>query len=579
MTALAGFRLHVKRIMRLIISFLRLYPLKSFTTLIAMLFAGVADGFGMTMLLPLLGLAFHDNGNPVHASSSLERMARSFFDALGIEPTIVILLSLFVISIIIKVVLVLVANRHVGYMVAQVATDLRLSLLRAMLKSRWSYFVHQPAGAFANAFATEAERSARAYLFGMRLVALVLNAAVYSAVAVMISWQVTVAALTAGMFVLYVLRLLVKRAKTAGRNQTEQLRSMLSLVTDLLHSLKPLKAMSREDMLGRMLTDETMKLHAALRHQVFSVEALKALQEPLTTTLFAVGLYVALAWYSLSMSGVLVMVYILNKIIKCLQRAQREHQSMAIAESAYWSIRLRIQEARKECECGGGTEEPSFYRAVRLENVSFGYEERAILRDVSLEFPKGSFTALVGPSGAGKTTIADIVTGLAEPWEGEVLIDDTPLRRIDMVKWRRMIGYVPQDTVLLHDTIFNNVTLGDPAFSEADAELALRRAGAWEFVSSLSLGMKTVTGERGSRLSGGQRQRITIARALVHRPALLILDEATSALDQASEKEICATLKSLSGDITIIAISHQDSLREAAERVYRLESSRLERVR
>ena len=564
--------------MRLIISFLRLYPLKSFITLLAMLFAGVAEGFGMTMLLPLLGLAFNDSESSVHTSSSLEQTVRAFFDTVGVEPTIVILLTLFVISIIIKVILVLVANRHVGYMVAQVATDLRLSLLRAILKSRWGYFVHQPTGAFANAFATEAERSARAYLFGMRIIALVLNAAVYISVAVMISWQVTVAALTAGVFVLYILRLLVKKAKMAGRNQTEQLRSMLSLITDLLHSIKPLKAMSREDMLGRMLTDETMNLNSALRHQVFSVEALKALQEPLTTTLFAVGLYVALAWYSLSMSSVLVMVYILNKIIKCLQRAQREHQSMAIAESAYWSIQLRIQDARKECEGSGGTEEPCFKRAVSLEGVSFGYEKRAILKDVSLEFPRGSFTALVGPSGAGKTTIADIVTGLVEPWEGDVLIDNVPLQRIDIRKWRRMIGYVPQDTVLLHDTIFNNITLGDPAFSEADVELALRRAGAWEFVSSMPRGMKTVTGERGSRLSGGQRQRITIARALVHRPALLILDEATSALDPVSEKEICATLKSLKGDLTIIAISHQDSLKEAAERVFRLENNRIKKV-
>jgi ATP-binding cassette subfamily C protein len=175
---------------------------------------------------------------------------------------------------------------------------------------------------------------------------------------------------------------------------------------------------------------------------------------------------------------------------------------------------------------------------------------------------------VIGPSGAGKTTLVDLVSGLLRPQQGDVLIDDVPMAQMDVRFWRRQIGYVPQDTVLLHDSILANVTLGDPALGETEAEKALFAAGAWDFVAAMPDGLHTIVGERGSKLSGGQRQRIAIARALAHQPALLILDEATSALDPDSENAICRTLKNLRGKITILAISHQPALVTVADRIY-----------
>lgn len=142
-----------------------------------------------------------------------------------------------------------------------------------------------------------------------------------------------------------------------------------------------------------------------------------------------------------------------------------------------------------------------------------------------------------------------------------------------------MIGYVPQETILLHDSILHNVTLGDPQFGEKDAETALQAAGAWEFIVALPQGMHSVVGERGGRLSGGQRQRVVIARALLHQPKLLILDEATSALDPASEASIAQTIEELRGQLTILAISHQKRLVEAADRVYQLQNGQALLVR
>jgi ATP-binding cassette subfamily C protein len=211
---------------------------------------------------------------------------------------------------------------------------------------------------------------------------------------------------------------------------------------------------------------------------------------------------------------------------------------------------------------------------ITFSNIGFDYDHHRVFKDLSLEFKAGSLTTLVGPSGAGKTTIIDLAIGLLRPASGTITLDDTPLQDIDIKSWRGMIGYVPQDTILLHDSVLHNVTLGDKSLDEADAERALRAAGAWDFVSRLADGIETVVGERGGKLSGGQRQRIVIARALVNQPKLLILDEATSALDPDSEEAICRSMESLKGQLTILAISHNRAMVQAADRVYQLVDGR-----
>jgi len=202
-----------------------------------------------------------------------------------------------------------------------------------------------------------------------------------------------------------------------------------------------------------------------------------------------------------------------------------------------------------------------------------------VFRGATLVIPAGEWTSITGASGQGKTTLVDLVTGLLRPQRGDVRVDGTRLSDLDLHAWRRKIGYVPQETLLLHESIFTNVTLGDPGLDEGDVERALRAAGAWGFVSALPEGMHWWVGERGARLSGGQRQRIAIARALVHRPKLLILDEATSGLDPETEAEICATLEALRGDLTILAISHQTGLVDQAGVVYGVEDGRVTRTR
>ncbi|GAG80165.1 unnamed protein product, partial [marine sediment metagenome] len=267
------------------------------------------------MLLPLLGLVINSPGGAgVGASksaSSLEQFVTGFFDAVGLTPTIGVLLTIFVLSISLKAILVLVANKKVGYMVAQVATDLRLSLIRALFATRWEYYVHQPIGKFVNAFSMEAKRSASAYLLGIRMIALLLHAAVYTSIALMLAWKETLFTLGAGIIILYVLRQLITKARKAGKRQTSLLKSLLALLTDTLQSIKPLKAMARENMADLVLQKETKRLNKVLRKQVFSKEALRALQEPLLTIFIAFGLYVAMVWWKIPLATVIIMFVML----------------------------------------------------------------------------------------------------------------------------------------------------------------------------------------------------------------------------------------------------------------------------
>ena len=274
----------------------------------------------------------------------------------------------------------------------------------------------------------------------------------------------------------------------------------------------------------------------------------------------------------------LILTLVLTRVLAHLGKIQKHYQKMVAAESAYWSMLQGIEEAEAKRETHEGGPAPDLSEGIELRGVSFTYDGKRVLADVNLDIPAGKLTTIIGRSGSGKTTILDLVAGLHRPDSGTIAVDGVDLATINLRDWRRRIGYAPQENVLLHDTILNNVTLGDPELDEHDARRALEKADAWAFVSDLPEGLHTSVGERGTRMSAGQRQRIMLARALAHGPRLLILDEGTSALDRESEAAICATLKDLSGELTILAVSHQPALAEFADAVYRMTDGGISRA-
>jgi len=560
--------------------FVRAYPWHSATVLGCLLLAALAEGAGLSSLLPLLGLATQTGTDFQGAlgDSRLGRIIGGIFATFGLQPSIGSLCAMIAGGMILKSGFILLAQKQVGYTVAHVATDLRLTLVRALLAARWEYYIRQPVGVFTNAFSTEAARAADAYLGGTTMIALLIQAALYIALAVFVSWQATLGAVVLGVLILFALSHLVRTARSAGARQVKLRKSLARRLTDVLYAAKPLKAMARETLVGPWLERETQRLNRAVRREVLSTEMLRGLQDPLTVVVIVGGLYIGLARWGLPLNTVLMLALFFVRTLQSLNKVQREYQKMAASESAFWSLRETINRAGAGCEVTHGRKKPVLRDEIALRDVRFSYGDHLVLEDVSLSVSAGQLTLLIGPSGAGKTSTVDLIVGLVRPQVGEVWIDNVPLSEIDLNAWRRAIGYVPQETLLLHENVFVNVTLGDPELTLADVEAALRAAGAWDFVVALPAGMETPLGERGSRLSGGQRQRIAIARALVHRPQLLILDEATASLDPKSEAAICATVQQLRGTMTIIAISHQPALLEAADMVYRLEDGKIQMV-
>jgi ATP-binding cassette subfamily C protein len=559
--------------MKLLIEFARAHPWHSLLMIVCLLVAAGAEAIGISSLLPLISLLAGPSATEGAAPSATEGLEARFVEgmqAIGLEPTRGVLLTILPVAFAFRACLVLLARREIGYTVARVARNLRLRLIRALLGTTWSYYIAQRVGTFANAYSTETLRATKAYISATWVVMLGLQVIVYVVIAVAISWKVTVVAAVIGAFAVLVLGPLVRLGRKAGQKQTNLFRIVLGTLTDVFQGVKPLKAMGREGRVAPILEVGTRRMEKATRMQVFSREAIGALQEPIMVGMLCLGIGgMALLDFNIGSMG--VMVLLVSRTLDALNKAQRRYQHLVVQESAYWSLMETIEGAESVQERSSGGALATLDDAIVLRSVRFHYREEPLFRNLSLEIPVGQITALTGPSGAGKTTIADLVVGLVEPEAGEVLIDGRPLGEVDLSSWRRHVGYVPQEMFLLHDSVAMNVSLGDPDISRDDIVRALKDAHAWEFVSRMPEGIDTVVGERGSALSGGQRQRVAIARAMLHDPWLLILDEATTALDPQSEAIIWQALRELRGRTTILAISHQTVLIDAADRVYRID--------
>ena len=269
---------------------------------------------------------------------------------------------------------------------------------------------------------------------------------------------------------------------------------------------------------------------------------------------------------------------IFYQIVDLIKRIQLNLQTSTVVIQTYYGLMNTVAAAEGQAEPESGTIDPTLDQGIKFNDVSFAYGKKTVLSHVNLECEARKITVLIGPSGAGKTTIVDLMIGFYLPQIGKLTIDGIDMCDVKLSDWRSKIGYVPQELTMLRGTIADNIRLGETAVTDAMIVEALRLAGALTFVQALPDGINSEIGTMGAKLSGGQRQRLSLARALVLKPKLLLLDEVTSALDDASEAEICENIKLLSGHFTIVAITHKPAWKLIADRIYNVSAGKVERV-
>jgi len=536
--------------------------------------SGLLEGISVVTLVPLLESA--TSSREGGSSSGIGEAVQAVLGAVGIKPTLGILVVLVVLAITLKAMFVLLASRQIGFTVAKVTLDLRLDLVRSLLRAGWSYFGRQPIGVYANSISRETVRSAMAYREACAILSGLFQVVAYVIVSALLSWQVTALALLTGVVLLRGLRHYIEMGRSAGEQELQLTRNLAARLIDALQGIKPMKAMAREELVWPLLEGEVEELNRAQRRNVVAGESLRAFQEPIVTLVLGLSLVFMLTVADRTFSSVMVLAFVFYRLMSNINTLQMRYQYMANGESSFWSLRSEIDAARAaEERHPGRTQAHDLTEAIELRNVHFSYGDLNVLDGFNARIPAKRMTALIGASGSGKTTILDLITGLHRPESGDVYLDGVPLAEIDLKGWRRLIGYVPQDVFLFHDTVRRNVTLGDDTIPDERVIQALKDAGAWEFITRNPQGIDQIMSPQGFGFSGGQRQRLAIARALVKDPTLIVLDEATTGLDVPTEAAILETLTALRGRVTILAISHQSALREAADLILELQPGQL----
>jgi ATP-binding cassette, subfamily C, bacterial len=538
--------------------------------LLCLILAGFAEAISVTALLPAVQAITNGPGSS-GSHSPIVAFAHGAMARFGIEPTLASLIIIVVAFYSLKSLLTFAALSYAGTAIARVSTALRRKLITALFDARWSFYLQLHSGRIANSISADTAAAGSAFFIAAQVAAFAVQGFVYCVVAFLVDWRLALLGMVVGLCIAGALNWLVAISRRASYKRVDRTSDLTTFVTDLMSNIKPLKTMDRYGVLLARMGTTLRRLRKALIKREVARQGLLQGSEFLITITLGIGVYLAIVVAKSSLAELIVLAVIFFQVVTTITRLQKFLQQAAENESSYIRAQQLIKSVAENREISTGALPPMLTKECRFEEVSFAYGKTPVIRNVSMTIPANAITVLQGPSGAGKTTLIDLLIALHRPDKGVITLDGVPLGDIDLKQWRRSIGYVPQELSLLHTTIRDNLALKDPAISDQDILEALDQAGAREFILDLPQGLDTQVGVMGSKLSGGQRQRISLARALVTRPKLLILDEVTSALDPKTERAICENITALRGRYTTVAITHRPIWAEVATQLYKVE--------
>ncbi len=541
---------------------------------ICLIVAGFAEAIGIGTFLPVISsLSSEPDDN------AFTRALHGVFQFAGITPTPVNFIIAAVAAMLFKSTATFGALAYAGRTAAHVAIDFRRRLVEALFAARWSLFTSQQSGRVASVISADAGRAGEAYQFAAQVVAKSFLAVAYCVIALMIDWRMTIIGVSASVVLAFALRELIQASKRAGRKQSDRTSDITTAIVDTHANIKPMKSMQRYDAKLTAINALLVRLRKALITRELARAGITEAGDALLALFAGAGLLAAMHFSSLTLAELVISAVIALQIVNVVTKLQRLMQQFALVDGSLARTEELVQHIESSREPHEGRMPPPEAGTIVFDDVSFSHDQNKVISNASFEIKPNRITVFSGGSGAGKTTLVDLLMYLHRPDSGEIRIDNVALKDVDITQWRRLIGYVPQELNLFHTSVRDNITLGDTTIPEAAVHEALWRAGAADFIAQLPHGLDTDVGELGAKFSGGQRQRISLARALVGNPTILILDEVTSALDPHTEKGIVDNIKALAKNYTTIVITHRPAWTKIASAHFLVKNGRVEKQR
>lgn len=541
-----------------------------------MVIVSLTEGIGLLLLVPLLQLVGLDVQQG--ALGQIAGYISLFFSYIMIKPTLGIVLVIYVIIISVNAFFYRLQTTKSSEIQYEFAAYLRKRLFNAVTRSNWLFFKQKRSSDFAHALTYEIERIGVGTNQFLSLIASVFVLAVYLVFALELSGLITGLIFLVGIVLLLLLKKRTSSAQRSGEALSNTSKNMYSSAIQHLNGMKTIKSFNMEEKNIETFQNVADSVAGKYIDAVNSYADVKFLFDVGSVIILSIIVFILISFMNIPIAELLILLFLFVRMIPRFSIIQRSYQYFINMIPAF----VTIMDLEKECEEASEpqlkTGKVELHGEIKFENISFSYDnsEKSFgLQNLSLTVKAGKTTAIVGLSGAGKSTIADMVMCLITPENGSILIDDEILSEDNFSSWRNQIGYVAQDTFLFNDTIRNNLLLANSGASEEEIIKALKLASADEFVLNLSEGIDTLIGDRGVLLSGGERQRLALARALLREPSLLILDEATSNLDSKNEKKIMNSIEKLHGNVTILVIAHRLSTIRRADAIYLIEKGKL----